>query len=120
MIRTVLGLAALAIAAMLAIPGCATTALPTQLVLAKQGEDIVIRNTDASLKAGLINATQAESVSNIAHQVDPLMETAQAAIVAGDTVGATKTLQLINALLAGLQTFLPPPTPAVTSGAPAP
>lgn len=92
--------------------GCTTPQVQSvdqKILDAKRAEDVVIQAADASMRAKLISPDQAQSVSTIAHQVDPLMVSAKAAVDAGDTANATKTMALVNALLAGLKTYVPPP-----------
>jgi hypothetical protein len=50
----------------------------------------------------------ANKAITIAHQINPLLDSAAAAAASGDAAGATKTMTLINSLLAGLQAYVPP------------
>jgi hypothetical protein len=70
---------------------------------------VVLTATDQALNANLITNEQAKSVSTITHQISPLLDSAKAANAVSDTAGATKTMNLVNALLAGLQAYVPPP-----------
>jgi hypothetical protein len=70
---------------------------------------VVLTATDSALNANLITAAQAQSVSTITHQISPLLDSAKAANAAGDVTAATKTETLVDALLASLQAYVPPP-----------
>lgn len=94
------------------IVGCATTTLDQKILAADQAVTVVETSADAALRAKLITPAQAQSVSTIAHQINPLLDSAKAASAASDTAGATKTLTLINSLLAGLNAYVPPTTGA--------
>lgn len=90
---------------------CATQSPAQQILNADNSVTAIVTATDAALNAHLITPAQAQSVSTIAHQVNPLLDSARAAVTANDTAGASKTLNLVNALLAGLQAYVPPPPP---------
>jgi hypothetical protein len=94
---------------LLLLCSCATQSIDQQILAADRTMTVVLTSTDAALNANLITASQAQSVSTIAHQVDPLLDSARAANAAADATGATKTLALVNSLLAGLQAYVPPP-----------
>lgn len=94
---------------LLLLSSCATQSIDQQILTADRAITIVVTSTDAALNAHLITAAQAQSVSTIAHQINPLLDSARAANQAADTAGANKTLILVNSLLAGLQAFVPPP-----------
>lgn len=91
------------------LPSCATQSLDQKILAADRTVTVVLTSTDAALNANLITAAQAQSVSTIAHQLNPLLDSAKAASDASDTAGATKTMNLVNALLAGMQAYVPPP-----------
>lgn len=96
--------------ALLAISACTSTAtLEKQIYAADQGVTAVVSGADAALNAKLITAKQARSVSYIAHQVVPLLDSARAANEASDTAGATKTMALVNTLLESLQAYVATP-----------
>lgn len=95
------------------LSSCATLTasnIDAKILAADQTMAAVLTATDSALNANLITAAQAQSVSTIAHQVDPLLDSARAATAAADTAGATKTMTLVNALLAGLAAYVPPTT----------
>ena len=102
--------------AILALAGCQTLGLSTpptldaQILAADQTMAAVLLSTDTALNAHLITPQQAKAVSAIAHQVDPLLDSARAASAAADVAGATKTMTLVNSLLAGLAAYVPPKT----------
>jgi predicted component of type VI protein secretion system len=99
----------LAYVLVLTMLGCATTKPDQMILAADRSVTVVLTSTDSALNAKLISSSQAQSVSTIAHQVNPLLDSARAAYAAGDTAGATKTMNLVNALLAGLNAYVPPP-----------
>lgn len=72
---------------------------------------LVEASTDTAFRNGLMTVNQAEAVSAIAHQVNPLLDAARAASQAADPAQANKTLALVNQLLAGLKAYVPPPPP---------
>lgn len=101
---------------LLGLVSCATTALGInqQIYVADQAVTSIVSSTDAALNAKLISKKDAQAVSTIAHQVAPLLDSARVAVVAGDTAGASKTMDLVNSLLKGLQAYVPaapPPQP---------
>lgn len=87
----------------------AAPSIDSQILAADQAVTAVETGTDAALLAKLITPAQAQSVSVIAHQVNPLLDAAKAASIAGNTSSATATLTLVNSLLAGLQTYMKAP-----------
>lgn len=97
-----------------ALHGCAALApqsIDSKLYAANQVVTSVELGTDQALNAGLITAAQARSVSTIAHQVNPLIDSVRAAEAANNPTAANQTLNLINSLLAGLQAYVPAPAP---------
>ena len=88
---------------------CATQSLEQKILTANRSVTAVIAGTDGALNAQLISSAQAESVSVIAHQVNPLLDSAKAAADANDTDNANRTLNLVNTILAGLGAYVPPP-----------
>jgi hypothetical protein len=82
--------------------------LDAKILAADRAVTTVLTATDGALNAHLITAAQAQSVSTITHQISPLLDSAKAANAASDTAGATQTMNLVNALLAGLQAYIPP------------
>lgn len=82
----------------------------SKLFAVNQTVTAVETGTDAALTAHLITAPQARAVSTVLHQINPLIDAAKAAENANDPTSANKTLTLINALLAGLQAYVPPAT----------
>jgi hypothetical protein len=82
--------------------------MQTQVDNANKAITLVLTTTDQAYQAKLITKPQAQSVSTIAHQINPLLDSAAAAAASGDAAGATKTMTLINSLLAGLQAYVPP------------
>lgn len=86
---------------------CATQSLDAKILTANQSVTVVLNQTDLALRQHAITPAQAQSVSTIAHQVAPLLDAARAAAAANDPDQANKTLALVNALLAGLQTYVP-------------
>lgn len=95
-----------------ALSSCATVPLATQIDTANNAVTIVLVDTDNAYKAGLITKAQAEAVNTITHQVNPLLDSAAAAVAANDPTSASKTLNLVNSLLAGLNAYVPPKTGA--------
>lgn len=94
---------------LLVLASCASTAsLDQKIYAADQGVTTIVVSTDAALKAKLITPAQAQSVSTIVHQVDPLLDAARAANAANNPASATSTLNLVNTLLAGLKAYVPP------------
>lgn len=91
--------------------GCTTVPLDRQIYNADRGVTLVLQSTDAALLNHVITAAQAQSVSTITHQVTPLLDSAKAAVTVSDVAGATKTMKLVNALLAGLSAYVPGSTP---------
>jgi hypothetical protein len=98
---------AIAVATLIVVACATAPTLDSSLYTATQTVTAVEASTDAAYKAGLITKAQAQSVSTIAHQVNPLIDSARAAEKA-DPTGATNTLALVNVLLAGLQAYVPP------------
>lgn len=98
---------------MLASCKSTSVSIDQQIYAADKTVDAVVVSTDAALKAKLITAAQAQSVSTIAHQVNPLLDAARAANEAGNSASATSTMTLVTKLLAGLQAYVPtvPTTP---------
>lgn len=97
---------------LLSLSSCKGLNAPTidqQILAADQAVTTILTATDSALLAKLITPAQAKSVSTIAHQVDPLLDAAKAANAAGNAPSASSTLTLVNALLAGLQAYVPPP-----------
>lgn len=90
------------------LTACATQPLDRQILNADKGVTAVLTATDSALNAHIISVKQAESVSAITHQVNPLLDSARAAVAANDTAAADKTMKLVNALLAGLAAYVPP------------
>lgn len=93
---------------LLILCSCTTQSLDQKILAADRTVTIVLTSTDAALNANLITNSQAQSVSTITHQISPLLDSAKAASAASDTAGANKTMTLVNALLAGLQAYVPP------------
>lgn len=101
--------------------GCATTgaSLDHQIYAADQAVTTIVTGTDAAYNAKLITKAQAQSVSTIAHQVNPLLDAARAALAMNDTASASKTMALVAALLAGLQAYVPAaPLPVAATAKP--
>jgi hypothetical protein len=102
----------LAVAATLAaLPSCSLLApqsVDSKLYAANQVVTSIELGTDQALKAGLITSTQAQSVSTIVHQVNPLIDSVRAAEAANNPTAANQTMNLIDSLLAGLQAYVPP------------
>lgn len=86
-----------------------TQSVNQQIYVADQAVTSIVGSTDAALNAHLISKAEAQSVSTIAHQVAPLLDSARVAVSSNDIPGATKTLALVNSLLKGLQAYVPPP-----------
>lgn len=98
---------------LLALASCTTTGtVAEQLLAANKTVTLVEASTDAALLNHLITPQQAQAVSAIAHQVNPLLDSARAAADVEDVAGANKTLALVNELLTGLQAYVPPATTA--------
>jgi hypothetical protein len=91
-----------------ALTACQTLNVDRNIHAANQGITIVLTSTDKALNAHRISSKQAESVSKIAHQVNPLLDAAKAASDAGDKAGASKTLKLADKILAALDAYVPP------------
>lgn len=92
------------------LANCTTTStasIEQKIYEANAGVTAIISSTDAALNAKLITKAQAQSVSTIAHQVDPLLDAAKAANEAGNAASANSTLTLVTKLLAGLQAYVP-------------
>lgn len=111
------------IAAMtVSLQGCqllAPQSIDSKIFAANQVVTSIELGTDQALNAHLITATQARSVSTIAHQINPLIDSVRAAEAANNPTAANQTLNLINTLLAGLQAYVPAPAAgSVTSSAP--
>lgn len=81
------------------------------ILVADHGITVIETNVDAAFLAGKITKQQAQAVSMIAHQINPLLDSARAAVIAKDQSGATRTMQLVNALLGGLVAYVPTSTP---------
>jgi hypothetical protein len=94
---------------LLLLTACATQSLDQKLLTANRSVTAIIAGTDGALNAHLISSAQAESVSVIVHQVNPLLDSAKAAADANDPANANRTLNLVNSLLAGLGAYVPPP-----------
>lgn len=97
---------------MMTITGCTSLglgkpSLDQQILAADQAVTTIVTATDQALLAKIITPAQAQSVSTIAHQVDPLLDAAKAASAAGNASSASSTLTLVNALIAGLQAYVP-------------
>lgn len=95
----------------LLLSSCATQSIDEQILTANRTVTLVEASTDAALLSHAITPDQAQAVSTIAHQVNPLLDSARAASRAQDPAGANKTLALVDRLLAGLQAYVPPATP---------
>jgi endonuclease III len=87
---------------------CKAVPIDTQIHRANQSVTVVLTSTSSALNAHLISSKQAEAVSNVAHQVNPLLDSAKAASDANDPEQADKTLRLVNSLLAALGAYVPP------------
>lgn len=96
----------------LLLGACATLTTQQQIKTVNRDVTSILQSTDAALNAHLITKAEAQAVSAIAHQVDPLLDAAQAASAANDPTQANKTLNLVNTLLAGLTAYVPPVAPA--------
>lgn len=106
-LRTIVGI--IIVVAVAGAVGCQSVKAPTidqQLYAANQTVTSVEIGTKAALEAGLITKAQAQSVSSILHQVNPLLDIARAAETSNPTTAAN-TLGLVNQLLAGLQAYVP-------------
>ena len=94
---------------LLALGACATTqSIDQRIVAADRAVTLVLISTDDALNAHLITAAQAQTVSTIAHQVDPLLNAARAASAQNNQAAADSTMNLVNTLLAGLKAYVPP------------
>ena len=100
--------------ALISLLACATVNLPAAVDDANKAVTIILTSTDAAYNAKLITKKQGEAVSIVARQIEPLLDSAAAAAAAGDTAGANKTMTLINALIAGLNAYVPPVPPTAT------
>jgi hypothetical protein len=91
------------------LASCQTTApsIDSQILAADNAVTAIVASTDTALVAKLITAAQAQSVSVIAHQVDPLLDAAKAASAVGNASSANASLTLVNTLLAGLSAYIP-------------
>lgn len=91
--------------------GCGTNPfrpnIDSEIDTANKAITLIEYNTDAALLAGRITKDQAQSVSAILHQINPLLDAAHAAVTLQDTAGATKAMDLVNSLLAGLSAYIP-------------
>lgn len=96
---------------LLALASCATQSIDEQILTANRTVTLIEASTDAAFRNGVITVNQAEAVSTIAHQVNPLLDSARAASRAANPTEANKTLALVQQLLAGLQAYVPPPPP---------
>jgi hypothetical protein len=94
---------------LLALSACATQSLDQKLLTANRSVTAILAGTDGALNSHLISSAQAESVSVIAHQVNPLLDSAKAAADANDPANANRTLNFVNSLLAGLGAYVPSP-----------
>lgn len=91
--------------------GCTTLqhqTIEARLLQANQGVTIAINGVDGALNMHSISSSQAEPVSKVAHQLNPLLDAARAANQEGDAAGASKALDLIDALIRGLAVYAPP------------
>ncbi len=93
---------------MLVASACAHLTVDQRIHATNQGVTIVLTQTDSALRAHVITLAQAESVSGIAHKVVPVLDAAKAASDAGDAAGASRSLKLATALLAALDSYIPP------------
>jgi hypothetical protein len=105
--RSLLLATSLALAAALASCTTTTASLQQQIYTADKTVDAIVVSADAAWKANLITVAQAQSVSTIAHQVNPLLDAAKAANEAGNSASASSTMTLVTKLLAGLQAYVP-------------
>jgi hypothetical protein len=94
--------------ATLLVASCTTLSLDQQIANADQAVTDITTATDDALLVKLISPAQAQSVSTIVHQVNPLLDSARAASEANDPTNASKTLNLVSTLLAGLKAYVPP------------
>lgn len=85
-----------------------TGSLDEQILAADRTVTLIEASTDAALLSHAISAQQAQAVSTIAHQVNPLLDSARAASRASDPAQANKTLALVQQLLTGLAAYVPP------------
>jgi len=105
---------AIAVAALASCTLLQTQTMQSQIDTANKAVTLVLTTTDSALQAKLITKAQAQSVSTIAKQIEPLLDSAAAAAAASDSAGATKTMTLVNSLLAGLKAYVPPASPTTT------
>lgn len=108
----------LAVGVWLGLASCTTTTaegINQRIYAADQAVTSIVSSTDAALNAHLISKKDAQSVSAIAHQVIPLLDSARVAVAATDTAGAERTMGLVNSLLAGLQAYVPKAPAAPTT-----
>lgn len=98
----------IALSALLLLTACASQSFDAHLLTVNKGVTIVLQSTDSALNAHVISSKQAEAVSAVVHQVNPLLDSAKAANDANDKANADKTLRLIDTLLAGLKAYVPP------------
>lgn len=97
-------------AAALALCACSSItpqSIDSKLYAANQTVVAVEQGTDDALKAGLITAAQAQAVSTVAHQINPLIDSVRAAEAANNPTAANQTMNLIDSLLAGLKAYVP-------------
>lgn len=109
------------LATLLVLASCTTTTaagINQQIYVADQAVTSIVSSTDAALNAHLIDKKDAQSVSTIAHQVIPLLDSARVAVASSDTAGAARTMTLVNSLLAGLQAYVPKAPPVAEPPAP--
>lgn len=99
----------LALSACTSLSALSPQTLDQKVYAVNQTSTAVAQGADVALKAHLITKAQAESVSVVLHQVNPLIDSARAAEAANDSTNANKTMNLISTLLAGLQAYVPPP-----------
>lgn len=93
--------------------GCATLqpqSIDSKIYAANQTVTAIEQGTDLALKQGIITSAQAQSVSTVAHQINPLIDSVRAAEAANNPTAANQTMNLINSLLAGLQAYVPAAT----------
>lgn len=90
------------------LSSCATQTVDEQILSANRTVTLVEASTDAALLNHAISVQQAQAVSTIAHQINPLLDSARAASRAADTAQVNKTLALVQQLLAGLAAYVPP------------
>ncbi len=95
---------------LMAVTACASltisnASVQNQILNADKAITLATTSIDTALTQGLISKANAQSASTILYQVNPLLDSAKAAATAGDTAGATNTLNLVNKLLSALQTY---------------